>query len=78
MQALHQVEDVKIPRCYSDLTVAIGVTIQLHVFIDASENAMSAGACFRVSSGASINCAFIGAKTKAAPRIVISIPRMEL
>ncbi|XP_055922143.1 uncharacterized protein LOC129953216 [Eupeodes corollae] len=52
--------------------------VQLHVFVDASENAFAAVAYLRFSSGYLIECALVGAKAKVAPLKDTSIPRLEL
>lgn len=76
---LPEVEKVRIPRCYS-LTLSTGdaKTTQLHLFVDASENAFAAVAYFRFEIDGQVECALIGAKTKVAPQQIMSIPRLEL
>ena len=53
-------------------------TIELHVFVDASELAYAAVAYLRVTSGDTVHCKLIGSKSKVAPKQPLSIPRMEL
>lgn len=76
---LPNVNCVKIPRCYtSELNPKDIKTTQLHIFVDASENAFATVAYFRFTTDTRIHCALIGAKTKVAPQLPISIPRLEL
>lgn len=75
---LLKVEDVCIPRCYSALISGEETTIQLHIFVDASEDAMAAVAYLRFCDGVSTECAIVGAKSKVSPLLPMSIPRMEL
>lgn len=73
-----RVQDIEIPRCYSAMSIGKDMSIQLHIFVDASEQAMAAVAFFRICDGDSVNVNIVGAKTKVSPRIPMSIPRMEL
>ncbi|XP_054091903.1 uncharacterized protein LOC105220591 [Zeugodacus cucurbitae] len=53
--------------------------LQLHVFVDASENAFAAVAYLRSqSSSGKIDVAFVCAKTKCAPMKPLTVPRLEL
>ncbi|XP_058839786.1 uncharacterized protein LOC131695341 [Topomyia yanbarensis] len=70
-------EKASVPRCYRTITTSSSV-IQLHVFVDASENGYAAVAYFRYEEGDSIECAFVAAKTRVAPLKYVSIPRLEL
>lgn len=51
---------------------------QLHIFVDASENAFAAVAYLRFEYESHTVCSLVGAKTKVAPKSPTSIPRMEL
>lgn len=76
---LPEVEKVRIPRCYSLKIPSANLSAtQLHVFVDASENAFAAVAYFRFEVNGIVDCALIGAKTKVAPQKPMSIPRLEL
>lgn len=76
---LPEVEKIRIPRCYSfKISPEEPKETQLHVFVDASENAFAAVAYFRISTSNHVECSLIGAKTKVAPQQPMSIPRLEL
>ncbi|XP_058827850.1 uncharacterized protein LOC131687775 [Topomyia yanbarensis] len=74
LSVLNNVEKVSVPRCYRTITSVI----QLHVFVDASENGYAAVAYFRYEEGDTIECAFVAAKTRVASLKYVSIPRLEL
>ncbi|XP_058826816.1 uncharacterized protein LOC131686839 [Topomyia yanbarensis] len=79
LDALPLVERVNVPRCYRTITSASDTTvIQLHVFVDASENGFAAVAYFRFKEGDRVECALIGSKTRVAPLRFVSIPKLEL
>ncbi|XP_055527354.1 uncharacterized protein LOC129719975 [Wyeomyia smithii] len=80
LNVLREVESVAAPRCYRIATSSIVETneIQLHVFVDASENGYATVAYFRYEDGGVIECAFVAAKTRVAPLKYVSIPRLEL
>lgn len=77
MKHLQGLCDIAIPRCYPRFSHAS--TIQLHVFVDASEAAYSAALYWRVKTddGAVITTLAL-AKAKEAPLKITSIPRLEL
>ncbi|XP_055633285.1 uncharacterized protein LOC129773665 [Toxorhynchites rutilus septentrionalis] len=79
LQVLPQVESVTVPRCYR-IKTSTGVQneIQLHVFVDASENGYAAVAYLRFEKDGEVECALVGAKTRVAPLRFVSIPRLEL
>lgn len=79
LDILPQVESVSVPRCYRTTTgINKNNTIQLHVFVDASENGFAAVAYLRFEEGETIECALVGSKTRVAPLRFLSIPRLEL
>ncbi|XP_055632467.1 uncharacterized protein LOC129772957 [Toxorhynchites rutilus septentrionalis] len=79
LQVLPQVESVSVPRCYRIKTSTGGQNeIQLHVFVDASENGYAAVAYLRFEEDGEVECALVGAKTRVAPLRFVSIPRLEL
>lgn len=76
---LPEVSNVRIPRCYRHkISSERPYKTELHVFVDASENAFAAVAYFRFEQDNIIECALVGAKTKVAPKQPMSIPRLEL
>ncbi|XP_058826986.1 uncharacterized protein LOC131686971 [Topomyia yanbarensis] len=74
------VNNVRIPRCYFDSSTADHYNrMELHIFVDASEEAYAAVAYFRiVPPDGDIKVALVAAKTKVAPLKPMSIPRLEL
>ncbi|XP_058826511.1 uncharacterized protein LOC131686262 [Topomyia yanbarensis] len=77
VKVLPSVEDIEIPRCFRQLT-SVNVQIQLHTFVDASENGFAAAVYLRFQQGSKIECAVAGAKTRVAPLRFLSTPRAEL
>ncbi|XP_062717003.1 uncharacterized protein LOC134292164 [Aedes albopictus] len=70
---------LRIPRCYFHSPFPANFeTLQLHIFVDASEAAYSCVAYFRLEVGETVQVAFVSSKTKVAPLKTISIPRLEL
>ncbi|XP_055640368.1 uncharacterized protein LOC129777849 isoform X1 [Toxorhynchites rutilus septentrionalis] len=53
-------------------------SMELHIFVDASESAYACVAYFRAKCAGRIKCALVVAKSKVAPLKCISIPRLEL
>ncbi|XP_058817217.1 uncharacterized protein LOC131680521 [Topomyia yanbarensis] len=76
----HKIRELKIPRCYfQNSNTSTYSSTQLHIFVDASEDAYSAVAYFRVEIQKEIfQCALVAAKTKVAPIQHVTIPRLEL
>uniref|UniRef100_A0AAG5DPK9 Integrase catalytic domain-containing protein n=1 Tax=Anopheles atroparvus TaxID=41427 RepID=A0AAG5DPK9_ANOAO len=75
---LPNVQHISIPRCYRRVTSAKFRNVQLHIFCDASENAMAALAYLRFEEGKTVECALVASKTRVAPLKYMSIPRLEL
>ena len=74
---LPEINKIRIPRCLTSKKEF--KQTQLHVFVDASENAMAAVAYLRKSiDNNNIEVFFISSKTKIAPIQTMSIPRLEL
>ncbi|XP_036319927.1 uncharacterized protein LOC118734312 [Rhagoletis pomonella] len=68
---------VRIPRFY--FTESAPKNLELHVFVDASEEAFAAVCYWRyVSAGGSIQVSLVCAKSKCAPMKLMTIPRLEL
>ena len=54
-------------------------TLELHMFVDASQDAFGAIAYWRsIGSDGRIDVSLIASKTKCAPTKIMSIPRLEL
>ncbi|XP_062698521.1 uncharacterized protein LOC134284163 [Aedes albopictus] len=76
---LPEIENVKIPRFYFQGSRSVDYnTVQLHVLVDASQDAYGAAAYFRVLTGNGPLCALVMARSKVAPLKMMSIPRLEL
>ncbi|XP_055550574.1 uncharacterized protein LOC129733051 [Wyeomyia smithii] len=72
-------DQIKIPRCYfGNRTTQEIETTQLHIFVDASEDAYACVAYIRAVVPNEIEMALVGGKAKVAPLKVQSIPRLEL
>ncbi|XP_055714978.1 uncharacterized protein LOC129809187 [Phlebotomus papatasi] len=74
---LPQISEVKIPRCFS-VFIPEAISIQLHTFCDASQEAFAAVTYLRVEYPNGIDVTFVCAKNRVAPLKPISIPRLEL
>ncbi|XP_055614842.1 uncharacterized protein LOC129761157 [Toxorhynchites rutilus septentrionalis] len=77
LKVLPEVNNVKIPRCYR-VSVSLNSKVQMHTFVDASENGFAAVIYLRFEEGDVIETAFVSAKTRVAPLKFLSIPRSEL
>lgn len=76
---LPEVENVKVPRLYSPkMSPNTPKSIQMHVFVDASEDAFTALVYFRIEDDDGVDVAFVGSKARVAPLKYLSIPRKEL
>lgn len=74
---LSQVTQFKVPRHY--FSHEMPRKVQIHVFVDASEDLFAAVAYWRfVKPNTDVNVSFIAAKTKCAPLKSTTIPRLEL
>ncbi|XP_062699445.1 uncharacterized protein LOC134284513, partial [Aedes albopictus] len=79
IQLLYQLNAVRIPRCYFPGYLPDSFnTLQLHLFVDASEEAYVAAAYFRIVDQSQVRCILVSSKTKVAPLKPLSIPRLEL
>lgn len=75
---LREIEKCKIPRCYQLKNFKV-MSIELHVFSDASLKAYSSVAYWRfVLMNGTIHTAFIIAKSRVAPLKSSTVPRLEL
>ncbi|XP_062714236.1 uncharacterized protein LOC134291009 [Aedes albopictus] len=74
-----QLDEVRVPRCYFPLRAQNEINnLQLHVFVDASEEAYACVAYFRAEFADTVEIAVVGGKAKVAPLKAMSIPRLEL
>ncbi|XP_055613814.1 uncharacterized protein LOC129760233 [Uranotaenia lowii] len=77
--SLKDIEKVRVHRCYfPGYQVDSYQSLQLHIFVDASEEAYAAVAYFRIVDYSYVRCALVSSKTKVAPLQLLSIPRLEL
>ena len=77
LQVLPELECVEVPRCYHNKNFVDG-QIELHTFVDASENGFAAVSYIRFSCDGETECTIVAAKTRVAPLKFQSIPRLEL
>lgn len=74
-----RLDEVRVPRCYFPQHGQNEIVdLQLHIFVDASEEAYAHVAYFRAEFVDGIEMALIGGKAKVAPLKALSIPRLEL
>jgi hypothetical protein len=76
LKYINKVNLLSIPRCY-----AAGFesnVIELHTFVDSSEVAYAALSYFRFVNKENNKVVLIAAKTKVAPKKLLTIPRLEL
>ncbi|XP_062557226.1 uncharacterized protein LOC134222097 [Armigeres subalbatus] len=78
LQVLPRVEEVHIPRCFRSQAASRYDEVQLHTFVDASENGMAAACYIRFMQNGFVWCHLVAAKTRVAPLRYHSIPRLEL
>jgi hypothetical protein len=78
-QQLHHMRDLKIPRCYFDMSPRDLTKRTFHVFTDASEEAISAVDFLRAKDeNGSYHHGFILGKGNVAQKSAVTIPRLEL
>ncbi|XP_062701842.1 uncharacterized protein LOC109426557 isoform X1 [Aedes albopictus] len=74
-----QLGNVMIPRCYfPGYGIGSYDSLQLHVFVDAGDQAYGAVAYFRIVDRGIPRCALVAAKAKVTPLKPVSTPRSEL
>ncbi|XP_055623093.1 uncharacterized protein LOC129766546 [Toxorhynchites rutilus septentrionalis] len=77
LRLLPNLESLQIPRCYRlSLSIGLCTNIQLHTFVDSSEEGYAAVCYFRFEERGQVEC--VGAKSRVAPLKFTSIPRLEL
>jgi len=76
---LHALEDVAVPRCYQPKEFGETKRAELHVFSDASQDAIAAAVYLRVfNEHNDVSVALVYGQAKVAPMHPTSIPRLEL
>lgn len=76
---LPRIESIEIPRCYlQHSALNDNQEVQLHIFVDAGEQAYAAVAYLRTGCEGHFEVAVICAKSRVAPLKAMSIPRLEL
>ncbi|XP_062614568.1 uncharacterized protein LOC134276324 [Saccostrea cucullata] len=77
--SLKLLEDVHIPRTYAPVSLQGTLSIELHIFSDASETAIASVAYLRtVDVSNNVHVGFVLGKCKLAPMKGHSVPRLEL
>ncbi|XP_060085112.1 uncharacterized protein LOC132564475 [Ylistrum balloti] len=75
---LVHLQDFTIPRIYCSLSVEMSSRVEVHVFSDASKEAVAGVAFIKVFSEDSSEIGFLTGKAKVAPAHGHTIPRLEL
>lgn len=75
-QNLHHLSNVSIPRWVGLCTA--GTKIEIHTFVDASEDAFAAAVYFKIIHETNTLCSLITSKSRVAPLKSLSVPRLEL
>ncbi|KAK3093009.1 hypothetical protein FSP39_009964 [Pinctada imbricata] len=75
---LNSLQNFSVPRMYCDLSVEESLRVEIHVFSDASRDAVAAVAFIKVFSGDRSEVGFLLGKAKVAPAHGHTIPRLEL
>ncbi len=79
LEQLMKIEKLYVPRCFKPPQFGRIVSIQLHVFADASQRGYGAVSYLRfVNELGDIHIAFVIGKARVAPLKVVTIPRLEL
>lgn len=78
LKLLPQVASMRIPRCYINPCFNSFPDMEMHTFVDASEEGYAAVSYLRCSEGNLANCVLLGCKTRVAPLKMKSVPRLEL
>ena len=76
--SLHHLSDLQIPRTYTPFSLKESDRIDVHLFSDASEKAVSAVAYLKVWKGDDVHVGFVLGKSKLSPTHGHTIPRLEL
>ena len=76
--SLHHLSDLQISRTYTPFSLKESDRIEVHLFSDASEKAVSAVAYLKVWKGDDVHVGFVLGKSKLSPTHGHTIPRLEL
>ncbi|KAK3086675.1 hypothetical protein FSP39_021786 [Pinctada imbricata] len=78
-ESLSHLEGITVPRTYADLHSASILSRDLHIFCDASQNAIAAVAYMKIYDVNGLqHISFVHGKVKVAPKHGHTIPRLEL
>lgn len=75
LKELPNIEHLNIPRTYFSTYVS---EVEIHTFVDASEEAYAACVYFRASIDSTVQCRLVTSKSRVSPIRSCSIPRLEL
>ena len=78
VQSLTHLEDLHIQRKYSSISFSRASTREVHVFCDASKDAIGAVAYLKLGFDDSVDISFLLGKAKVTPAGRLTIPRAEL
>ncbi|XP_059218365.1 uncharacterized protein LOC131994991 isoform X1 [Stomoxys calcitrans] len=76
LEELQKILEFSVPRCYSGAFEKS--LVDMHIFVDASEEAMAVVAYWRMVNSEFVEVAFIMGKTSCAPTRYHTIPKLEL
>nr|XP_041632359.1 uncharacterized protein LOC121502723 [Drosophila kikkawai] len=74
---IHKMHNFKVPRIYSP-NLNCCERLEMHIFVDASQEAFAAVAYLRIVCPTVVDIAFVMGKTRLAPKKLLSVPRLEL
>ncbi|XP_061191617.1 uncharacterized protein LOC133199804 [Saccostrea echinata] len=78
-QSLHALENLRIPRMYTPVSLSSASSSKVHVYSDASEKAISAVVYLQtIDDLGEVNIGFVIGKSRIAPKQGNNIPRLEL
>ncbi|XP_069830268.1 uncharacterized protein [Dendropsophus ebraccatus] len=78
-QSLRALDGIRIPRCYTSASLSTSQRKELHIFSDASTEAIAAVAYLKVKDSSNrTHIGFLFGKAKLAPKPEHTIPRLEL
>lgn len=78
LQVLLDSGEATVPRCYHSMLRSPSSSAQLHIFTDASAQAYSAVAYWRIKTPQGVDVSFIIGKCRCVPQVAPTIPKLEL